>query len=1010
MVQIRFESQGEGYRRIVELPDGRKFIGDNLILPKEWHSPEPWPWVRPFHEYSREELEVEGREIAAYLLGQEGTIYVREQQQIFAPLQIVILESREVLELAGVPWELACLGDRFLAIDPLTPIIRRPDYIQLKDRLRIQNPLRLALTSAAPKGLDSLMVEEELLNAALALGDQVSEGRIIVDEVLNCTREKFSEIFRSNTYDIIFFIGHGSLSDSVSNSIAGPVSDFGHTGCLILESSEGDADPVSGHDVRSLLHRQMDLSLVLLSCCNAAAVSKAESEGWLGFKAVARSVLDAGVPEVVATQAAALDAAGRKVMKTFFKELCLCLDGSSSNGGCSHDFNVAKALSQARSEVEADHSQFHDFYHCIHFSALAPEVKIKIRRISDEAEESSRSDWRDRVIYRTPNYMPLDGSFIGRFISISQIEDAWWHNSVKAVGIYGLGGIGKTFLCSRMEERTLSHHLPAKRFDRSIWIDFQKGVGNTLTGFLTQLIGLALDLGFPTYREVLDDSQTFPTPTEKLRPLVEHLKRASDGKFLLILDNLETILDEKGNFYDPELGAWFRELLAHTPVTWKVLVTCQYRFPFFPDGRQPVKTKWLHLADLGFTERIRLINQQTELRRCSVAVKAEMIRLAGGIPYLLKLVVEYLQRHPVLPDDLIAASKKVDTYGRLEGFLSLLTTEERDWLFIAAALPPPRPAEGIVVVRAIRDSVEDLQPMEESFDASLRKLVDLNLVTIDDEGSIHLHPLIIYHLLQNQGGRFCYPPLEIRKINRAIGDLFYLLSDQVTDQPGKTRVLIQGLEPILAQDDMELLNAYLQECATTFHGSVPVSAFSDIVRRVEGVLFEMADEDSFCTLGLCAQALLDMKHLEMASSLFERMRSSDRLPDTLRGKVLHAMGMVYQEQQQWETALENYRLALEWNEKTDNQVELGATYYQIGMIREEQGEFSMALSSFADGLAISLQTECDEGITKNLASLRRITPKVTAEEIDGLKAILPEEAFQKVISGQPGSEEKNKRQ
>jgi len=56
MVQIRFERQGEGYRRIIDLPDGRKFIADNLIIPKEWHSPEPWPWVRPFHEYSREEL------------------------------------------------------------------------------------------------------------------------------------------------------------------------------------------------------------------------------------------------------------------------------------------------------------------------------------------------------------------------------------------------------------------------------------------------------------------------------------------------------------------------------------------------------------------------------------------------------------------------------------------------------------------------------------------------------------------------------------------------------------------------------------------------------------------------------------------------------------------------------------------------------------------------------------------------------------------------------------------
>ena len=1048
----------------------------------------------------------------------------------------MILESRNVHELARVPWELACLGESFLVIDPFTPIIRRPDYVQLKNRLRVQNPLRLALASAAPEGHDSVLVEEELVNAALALGDQVAEGRIIVDEVLNCTREKLSEIFRSNTYDIIFFIGHGCLSDSgfdsvpdflpgskpgsvpgslpgsmpgsmpgskpgsvpdslpgsMPGSIPGSVSDpasahtgsssgqtapgpgqtgpasgdtgcgsasapgqtgsafgdtgcvsasasgqtgsafgdtgcgsasapgqtgsaFGDTGCvsasasgstgstgyLILESPDGEADPVSGHDFQSLLHRQTDLSLVLLGCCNAATASKAESEGWRGFRAVARSVLEGGVPEVIASQAVACNAAGRKVMKAFFRELCLYLDSSKSNGGSSHEFNVGKALSQARSEVETDRSQFHDFYHFIHLSALAPDVKIEVRRTSDKAQESIRSDWRDRVIYRTPNYTAFDGSFTGRFIFISRIEHAWWHGSVKAVGIYGPDGIGKTFLCNRMEERTLCGHLPARRFERSIWIDFQEGVGNTLAGFLTQLVGLAHDLGFPAYREVLDDSYVFPTPTEKLRPLVEHLKkRASDGKFLLILDNLEPSLDERGNFHDPELGTWFRELLAHTPATWKVLVTCRYRFPFFPDGRQPVKTIWFHLCELGFTERIRLINQQPELRRRPNKDKAAMIRLAGGIPYQVMLVVEYLQKHPALPHDLIAASKDPAAYARLDWFLSQLTTDEREWLFISAALPPPRPPEGIVVARAIRDSVEDLQPMEKSFDASLRKLIDLNLVTIDDGGSIHLHPLIIHQLLQSQGGRFGHSPMEIRKINKAIGDLFYLLCGQVKDHQVKARVLLQGLEPVLAQDDTQLLNAYLQECAITFYGFVPVLAFSDIARRVEDALFEKADEDSFCTLGLFAQTLLDMKHPRMASSMFERMHASDRLPDTLRGKVLHAMGMIYQEQQQWEPALENYRLALEWNGKTDNQTELGGTYHQIGMIREEQGEFSMAMSAFADGLAISLQTECNEGINKNLASLRRIMPKVTAEDIEGLKEILPDEAFRKIISKQ----------
>ena len=998
MIKIRFERNGVNYKRIIEFPGRATPVEDSLVLPKKWLAPETWTWVTPFHEYSRKELAAEGEVIAACLLGSEGIAFMKSAASDPRKIvPVVILESGDLPEVAGVPWEIACLEGEFLATNPSTPLIRRPAHVQLKDHLRISKPLRLAMISASPRDQGPLMVEEENLSAALALSEQVTRGKMIVDEVFNCTRDKLREVFQENTYDLVYFTGHGAFSRDTG------------TGYLLLETPEGTTDQLSARDFCKYLRRQKDPALVFLNCCNAAAVGMVRSEGWQGFGDVARKALEAGVPEVIATQSAIFDDTGRKMMKYFFEEFYK-----------DDEYNAAHALSVARSEVEDDHSQFHDFYHFVLLSALAPDARIEPRQtpelagagsqataavaagadveVQTQAQVNAGADWRQKVVYRTPNYMALDRNFIGRFRYISQIEDAWWQDAVKAVGIHGLGGIGKTFLCNRMEERTLSHPVKGKRLNKSIWIDFREGAGSTLSGFLTQLKDLAFDLGYHTYQRVLDDQDKYPRPLEKLRPLVEHLQATvPEGRILLILDNLETVVDEQGNFHDPELGAWFSELLAHTPPAWKVLVTCRYRFPLFKEGRQLAKAKWFQLTELGLTERFCLINQHAGLRRLSDEEKRQVIKAAGGHPYLINLVAEYLQRHGDLPHVLACAAQETAAYARLDCFLSLLAPEELDWLVIFASFPLPRHRYGLLMAKAIRHAVENPQAVEDSFNTSLRRLIDLSLVALDDEGSIDLHPLMVYQLLQNKDSRFCRTREEIRKINQAIGTFFYSAASKVDNRPAKARVLLQGVESALEQDDIKLLNAYLQKCAGTFHGFVPVSAFCDIVRRAESVLMEQGDEASFHTLGFCGQTLMEMRSFQMALSILENMLSQDKFPDQLRGNVLHIIGRVYEEQRMWDRALESYQKALEWYNKTENYIELGGTYHQIGMVYEGQGDFSNSSSAFAKGLMISLQTEYEEGIEGNFRSLCRILPNLLPEQLEELKKMLLPDVFQQVI-------------
>ena len=67
MLNIRFEAQDNQYLRVVTFPDGTT-SPDIVSFRREWHAPEPYPWIRPLYELERQELVEEGKAIAKALL------------------------------------------------------------------------------------------------------------------------------------------------------------------------------------------------------------------------------------------------------------------------------------------------------------------------------------------------------------------------------------------------------------------------------------------------------------------------------------------------------------------------------------------------------------------------------------------------------------------------------------------------------------------------------------------------------------------------------------------------------------------------------------------------------------------------------------------------------------------------------------------------------------------------------------------------------------------------------
>jgi len=69
-----------------------------------------------------------------------------------------------------------------------------------------------------------------------------------------------------------------------------------------------------------------------------------------------------------------------------------------------------------------------------------------------------------------------------------------------------------------------------------------------------------------------------------------------------------------------------------------------------------------------------------------------------------------------------------------------------------------------------------------------------------------------------------------------------------------------------------------------------------------------------------------------------------------KGRAYQLKGFLYQEQRQWEKALENYQQALKANTDSGQLHEIGGTYHQIGRVYEEQRQWEQALENYQQAL------------------------------------------------------------
>jgi tetratricopeptide (TPR) repeat protein len=237
----------------------------------------------------------------------------------------VRIRLAEAPELADVPWEFLYNPalNRFLVLSVDTPLVR---YVDLPERIRpltVKPPLKVLVMISCPSDYPQLDVEQEWTRLREALGDLEQRGLVAIDRLEEATLLALQQRLRREEYHVFHFVGHGGFDQQAQD------------GVLLLEDEGGRGRPVSGQYLGTLLHDERTLRLVILNACEGARTSRTDP-----FAGTAQSVVQQGIPAVIAMQFEITDEAAITLAHEFYSALA---DG----------YPVDAALAEARKAIFA---------------------------------------------------------------------------------------------------------------------------------------------------------------------------------------------------------------------------------------------------------------------------------------------------------------------------------------------------------------------------------------------------------------------------------------------------------------------------------------------------------------------------------------------------------------------------------------------------------------------------------------------------------------------------------
>jgi len=837
----------------------------------------------------------------------------------------IILNMKDPF-LNEIPWEL-CYDpeyNRYLGADPQCSLVRR-DQKSTTLFGKIDYPLKVLVIVSSPMDLDEegefQPDPDEIVDLMKPIKDLEDKGMVTIDFLERASIKHVQDKLREG-YHIVHFVGHGFYDAKTGK------------GYLIIEDKKRNAKNLEGRGVAQLFGVNPPRLVILTAC---------ESSPLIPF------LLTRKIPAVLAMQYRVLLRVSNQFVERFYS---LLVKGDS----------VSQAISTARNAILLEEGEGSTGW----FTPVLYMTSENILKINTESELTKSES---KVVERVDMVSDLIGveTFVGRRKDLWRIEKVLFEENLKLAVITGIGGIGKCALASKFVRR---HKNQFKAVLAKKIVDPRMGAEEIL-GLLDQFL---MENGDRRLHDVIGKVD--------LNAKLERLNVCLKGKYLIVLDNFETLLKDK-KIADNSVEAFLRAFLSGDHSS-KAIITSRYQLTF-RDEKAGGLIKYVDLKELSLQDTMQLLER---LGIENDGMRMWIHRKIGGNPQFLEFFAELAKTRSSegLLEDVTPVREKIGEW-LLRELMGSLTKDEQEMLKKLSAFR-------LKVDRSVFD-VMDVS------DEAVDKLVYFSLVKVE-RGRYFLHQGVrqyVYALLPDvkktevhaEAVRY-YEILFARGKGDALDILEYHYHLVRSGQYNRAGELANELvEPLMRQGSWSTLMMLLKRTVKTTDGKIKAAGFHNlgIIFRFRG---EYAEAEELYRESLNIKRNLEDKqgiaatlhqlgiihqlrggHAEAEELYRESLDISRDLEDKQGiAATLHQLGIIHQLRGEHAEAEELYRESLNIKRNLEDKQGIAATLHRLGMLYEEQGKHEEALKNYFDSFKIFSQLDPldAEAVIKRLHRMR----------------------------------------
>ncbi|RSM47518.1 hypothetical protein DMB66_48115 [Actinoplanes sp. ATCC 53533] len=533
-------------------------------------------------------------------------------------------------DVADWPWEALVLpgADRALALTDAVQVFRAVDVDRTVPGVTIAGPLRILVVLASPEGTDGgplLDVEHELATVLDAV-EPTRKHTAAQVRVLNLgTLAAIREALTAERFHVLHISCHAA------------------PGRLVLEDDQGRPHEVSaGELIAAIPENRRPAAVVLAGCSTALSDQAAPGDSAVALPGLARELLAAGVPQVVAMTAAVTDRYAALFAGRLYRELAMAAEPM-----------VVDAVAHARRQVESDRRALPDGdpgRRLVEWATPVVFVRGRPLPLYDPAAPPGEVTQVPEPVL--PAGVPLRpvGDFVGRRADLRVLLAAVRRQRAGVV-IHGIGGVGKSSLAAEL--------LRLLGDDAGLVVPVvgAAGADQILAAFAQALFTRAIADGLPDTHAWRQLAGYLRVPGE---PWQQRLATAFGVlaqqpvtvPVTLLIDNFETNLEERADGPAVVRDNALAELLAAwvgSPGAHRLLVTSRY--PFALPGGAGRRLVRHHLGPLSLAETRKLIWRLPGLDALTGAQQQRAWTDVGGHPRTLEYLDALLRQGRARFDD-----------------------------------------------------------------------------------------------------------------------------------------------------------------------------------------------------------------------------------------------------------------------------------------------------------------------------------------------------------------------